>query len=207
MSLPEPELAHVKVVLEAVLFSASEPLSVAELKKVFQDEIGPDVIRRILDEIRKDWASRPIELINVASGWRIQVRPEFQRYIDRLGPHKPPKYSRAVMETLAIIAYRQPVTRGDIEEIRGVSVSGQILKTLEARGWIDMVGHREVPGKPGLYATTRAFLDDLGLRSLDELPAIEEIATLVQIDGLPVDVEHSSHSEYAGAGLEIVALR
>jgi segregation and condensation protein B len=198
MSLLEPELAHVKIVLEAALLSANEPLSVNDLKKLFQDEIAPDVIRRILDELKLDWAARPIELLNVASGWRIQVRREYQRYIDRLEPHRPPKYSRAVMETLAIIAYRQPVTRGDIEEIRGVSVSSQILKTLEARGWIDMVGHREVPGRPGLFATTRTFLDDLGLRSLDELPAIDDIASVVQLDAATSTGElvmlHSSKS-------------
>jgi segregation and condensation protein B len=197
MNLPDPELAHVKVVLEAALLSATEPLPINDLKKLFQDEIGPDVIRRILDEIKGEWSSRPVELVNVSSGWRVQVRPEFQRYIDRLEPHKPPKYSRAVMETLAIVAYRQPVTRGDIEEIRGVSVSSQILKTLEARGWIDVVGHREVAGKPALYATTRAFLDDLGLRSLDELPPIAEVANLVQMDvGLDANEDNST----TGAG-------
>jgi segregation and condensation protein B len=201
MNLPDPELAHVKVVLEAALLSATEPLAINELKKLFQDEIGPDVIRRILDEIKGEWSSRPVELVNVSSGWRVQVRPEFQRYIDRLEPHKPPKYSRAVMETLAIVAYRQPVTRGDIEEIRGVSVSSQILKTLEARGWIDVVGHREVAGKPALYATTRAFLDDLGLRSLDELPPIAEVANLVQID-VELDANQDDSTTESGEVLQ-----
>jgi segregation and condensation protein B len=201
MNLPDPELAHVKVVLEAALLSATEPLAINELKKLFQDEIGPDVIRRILDEIKGEWSSRPVELVNVSSGWRVQVRPEFQRYIDRLEPHKPPKYSRAVMETLAIVAYRQPVTRGDIEEIRGVSVSSQILKTLEARGWIDVVGHREVAGKPTLYATTRAFLDDLGLRSLDELPPIAEVANLVQID-VELDANQDDSTTESGEVLQ-----
>ncbi len=177
----DPELPQAKAILEAALLSSVEPLSILDLKKLFDDDIGQEVVRRILDEIKVEWASRPVELTDVASGWRFQVRPEYQRYVERLQRHKPPKYSRAVMETLAIIAYRQPVTRGDIEDIRGVSVSSQILKTLEARGWIDVVGHREVPGRPGLYATTKVFLDDVGLRSLDELPTFEEISNLVDL--------------------------
>ena len=139
-------------------------------------------MRRLLGELREQWGGRSVELVNCASGWRFQTRPEFQPYIDRLNPEKPPRYSRAVLETLAIIAYRQPVTRGDIEDIRGVVVSAPILQTLEARGWIDVVGHRETPGRPALYATTRGFLDDLGLRSLQELPPLEEIAKTLPLE-------------------------
>jgi segregation and condensation protein B len=180
MDLPLSDPSRAKRVLEAALLSSAEPLSVSDLRRLFDDEIGTDVIRRLLDEIRVDWADRSVELANVSSGWRFQVRVEYQRFLDRLNPQKPPRYSRAVLETLAIIAYRQPVTRGDIEEIRGVTVSSGILKALEARGWIDEVGHREVPGRPALYSTTRTFLDDLNLRSLDELPPLEDLGTLVE---------------------------
>jgi segregation and condensation protein B len=134
----------------------------------------------VLEELRTDWQGRGVELVNVASGWRFCTRPEYQKFLDRLNPQKPPRYSRAVMETLAIIAYRQPVTRGDIEDIRGVTVSSNIIKTLETRGWIDVVGYREVPGRPALYATTRLFLDDLNLQSLEELPPLEELGSLVE---------------------------
>jgi segregation and condensation protein B len=174
------DLGRVKVILETALLTTQEPLQVSELAKLFEGEIGNDTIRRLLEDLRSDWQGRGVELASVASGWRFQSRPEFQRYLDRLNPQKPPRYSRAVLETLAIIAYRQPVTRGDIENIRGVSVSPGVLKALEARGWIDIVGHREVPGRPGLYATTRGFLDDLGLRSLDELPPLDELGSLVE---------------------------
>ena len=162
-----------KRVLEAVLLSAQQSLTPAELKKVFLEEIGTDVIRVMLDELRVDWSERPLELIQLASGWRFRTRAEYLPYLGRLNPEKPPKYSRAVLETLAIIAYRQPVTRGDIEEIRGVTVSTQVIKTLEERGWIDVVGHRDTPGRPALLATTKKFLDDLGLRSVAELPPLE----------------------------------
>ena len=175
-----------KRIIEAALLSAQEPLSVAERKKLFDDEIGPDTVRRLLDELREDWAERAVELVNTASGWRFQTRPEFQPFIERLNPDKRPRYSRAVMETLSIIAYRQPVTRGDVEDIRGVTVSAQIIQTLESRGWIDTVGHRETPGRPALYATTRRFLDDLGLRSLQELPPLEEVAKTLQLERAPV---------------------
>lgn len=171
-----------KRIIEAALLSSQEPLSLAELKRLFEDEIGPDTLRRLLDELREDWSGRAVELVNLASGWRFQTRPEFQPFAERLNPDKPPRYSRAVMETLAIIAYRQPVTRGDVEDIRGVAVSAQIIQTLESRGWIDVVGHRDTPGRPALYATTRAFLDDLGLRSLQELPPLEEIARTLQLE-------------------------
>jgi len=171
-----------KRIIEAALLSSQEPLSLAELKRLFEDEIGPDTLRRLLDELREDWSGRAVELVNLASGWRFQTRPEFQPFAERLNPDKPPRYSRAVMETLAIIAYRQPVTRGDVEDIRGVAVSAQIVQTLESRGWIDVVGHRDTPGRPALYATTKAFLDDLGLRSLQELPPLEEIARTLQLE-------------------------
>ena len=162
-----------KRVLEAVLLSAQQPLSSAELKKVFLEEIGVDVLRVLLDELRVEWSDRPLELIQLASGWRFRTRAEFLPYLERLSPEKPPKYSRAVLETLAIIAYRQPVTRGDIEDIRGVTVATQIIRVLEERGWVDVVGHRDTPGRPALLATTKKFLDDLGLRSVTELPPLE----------------------------------
>jgi segregation and condensation protein B len=171
-----------KRIIEAALLSSQEPLSLADLKRLFEDEIGPDTLRRLLDELREDWSGRAVELVNTASGWRFQTRPEFQPFVERLNPDKRPRYSRAVMETLAIIAYRQPVTRGDVEDIRGVAVSAQIIQTLESRGWIDVVGHRDTPGRPALYATTKSFLDDLGLLSLQELPPLEEIARTLQLE-------------------------
>ncbi len=177
--------SEVKVVLEAALLAAREPIAVGELRKMFDEEIGADTVRRLLDELRESWKDRGVELVNTASGWRFQTRASVQRYIERIHPDKPPRYSRAVLETLAIVAYRQPVTRGDIENIRGVTVSTQIVKTLEDRGWIDVVGHREVPGHPALYATTKQFLDDLGLRSLQELPPLEEIAKTLELPQTP----------------------
>lgn len=168
-------LNQIKTILEAALLTNSDPLSVAELRKLFDEELSQEIIRKVLDELRLDWADKGVELVNVASGWRFQAKTEYQQYLDRLTPVKPPRYSRATMETLAIIAYRQPVTRGDIEEIRGVTVSSQVLKNLEVRGWIDVIGHRETPGRPALYATTQNFLDDLNLRSLEELPPLEEL--------------------------------
>ncbi|MBK7677119.1 SMC-Scp complex subunit ScpB [Accumulibacter sp.] len=174
-----PELpaspAELKRVLEAVLLSAREPLSLLDLRKLFADQVGADVLRGLLDEMRSDWSSRSLELLQVASGWRFRTRAEFMPYLERLNPEKPPRYSRAVLETLAIIAYRQPVTRGDIEDIRGVTVATQVIRVLEERGWVDVVGHRDTPGRPALLATTKKFLDDLGLRSLAELPALEQI--------------------------------
>ena len=173
---------EVKRIIEAALLSSQEPLSIADLKRLFEEEIGPDILRRVLDELREDWAGRAVELATLASGWRFQTRPEFLRFIDRINPEKRPRYSRAVMETLAIIAYRQPVTRGDVEDIRGVAVSAPIIQTLESRGWIDVVGHRDTPGRPALYATTKTFLDDLGLLSLQELPPLEEIARTLELE-------------------------
>ncbi len=164
--------AEAKRVLETALICASGPLPLPEMKALFDGELGSDTLRRLLDELGRDWQDRGVELVALASGWRFQSRPELRVYLDRLHPEKPPRYSRAAMETLAIVAYRQPVTRGDIEDIRGVTVSSQIVKQLEDRGWIDAIGYREAPGRPALYATTRQFLDDLGLASLDQLPAI-----------------------------------
>src|SRR5438552_16577572 len=173
--------SDVKRVLEAALLASPEPLGLPELKKLFDGEIATDTLRNLLAELAEEWKGRAVELVHVASGWRFQTAAEFQPYVERLAPEKPPRYSRAVMETLAIIAYRQPVTRGDIEDVRGVTVSSQIIQALEARGWIDAVGHRETPGRPALYATTRQFLDDLGLRSLQELPPLEEIAKTLEL--------------------------
>jgi segregation and condensation protein B len=170
--------SEVKNVLEAALLAASQPLTLPTLRKLFEEEINHDTLRLLLDELRRDWSGRGVELVNLASGWRFQTRPEFQRYLERLNPEKLPRYSRAVMETLAIIAYRQPVTRGDIEEIRGVAVSTHVIKTLEDRAWIDTVGYREVPGRPALFATTKTCLDDLGLVSLEELPLLDELREL-----------------------------
>jgi segregation and condensation protein B len=174
-----------KRILEAALLASSEPVSPTELKRLFDGELGVDAIRRLLAELADEWKGRSVELVSLSSGWRFQTRPEFQPYLERLFPEKPPRYSRAVMETLAIIAYRQPVTRGDIEDVRGVGVSTQIIQALETRGWIDVVGHRETPGRPALYATTTKVLDDLGLRSLDELPPLEEIAQTLELQVVP----------------------
>jgi len=168
-----------KLILETALLASQEPLSLAQLKRLFDEELDADTVRRLLDDLRTDWDGRGVELVSVASGWRFQTRPQFQHFVDRLNPQRPPKYSRAVMETLAIIAYRQPVTRGDIEDIRGVSVASTVLKALEGRGWVESLGHREVPGRPVLYGTTRQFLDDLSLRALDELPPLEEMGNLL----------------------------
>jgi segregation and condensation protein B len=180
-----PSLAEAKVVLETALLATQEPLAIADLRKLFDETIGADTLRRLLDELRADWASRGIELVHLASGWRFQTRPEFQHYLDRIDPDRAPRYSRAVLETLAIIAYRQPVTRGDIEDLRGVTVSANAIRALEARGWIDVVGHRDAPGRPALYATTKRFLDDLALRSLQELPPLEEIAKSLELAAAP----------------------
>lgn len=173
------DVAQAKRALEAVLMAASEPMAVNDLKRIFDGELSGDTVRNLLEEMRAEWKDRSVELTLVASGYRFRVKPEFQTYLDKLSSEKPPRYSRAVLETLAIIAYRQPVTRGDIEDIRGVQVSPHILKTLQDRGWIDEIGHKEVVGRPALFATTKHFLDDLNLRSLEELPPLHELqATL-----------------------------
>ncbi|WP_309249165.1 SMC-Scp complex subunit ScpB [Paraburkholderia sp. CNPSo 3281] len=163
-----------KIVLETALICTQEPLKIGELRKLFADDISADTVRNLLEDLRQEWSGRGVELVGLASGWRFQSKPAMRTYLDRLHPEKPPRYSRAVLETLAIIAYRQPVTRGDIEEIRGVTVNTQVVKQLEDRNWIEVIGHRDVPGRPALYATTREFLDDLGLKSLDELPPLDD---------------------------------
>lgn len=172
--------AKTRQILEAALLTAQEPLPVSELRKLFNNELSAAVLANLLEEVREQWRDSGIELVTVASGWRFQTKAEMQPYLERLTPQKAPRYSRAILETLAIIAYRQPVTRGDIEEIRGVGVSSAILKTLVARGWIEAVGHRNVPGKPELFATTAHFLDDLNLRSIEELPPLEEMKSLLE---------------------------
>lgn len=182
-------LGEIKTILETALLVSQEPLTPHQLGKLFDEAPGAETLRKLLDELRSDWSGRGVELVSVAGGWRFQSRPEYQKYLDRLNPEKPPRYSRAVLETLAIIAYRQPVTRGDIEEIRGVAVSTQVIRTLEERGWIDAIGHREVPGRPALLATTRKFLDDLNLRTLNELPPLEELAALDSLPGGTVGIE------------------
>ena len=165
--------AQAKRVLETALICSQQPLPVREMRELFSDMLGLDTIKQLLDQLRLDWAQRGVELVQVASGWRFQSRPEMREYLDRLHPEKPPRYTRATMETLAIIAYRQPVTRGDMEDIRGVTINATIIKQLEDRGWVEVIGHREAPGRPALFATTRQFLDDLGIASLDQLPVID----------------------------------
>ena len=187
-----------KRVLETALLCASQPLQVRELRQLFHDELGTDTLKTLLESIQQDWQQRGLELVQVASGWRMQSRPEMRDYLDRLHPEKPPKYSRAAMETLAIIAYRQPVTRGDIEDIRGVTVNSLVIKQLEDRGWVEVIGQRETVGRPMLYATTRQFLDDLGIASLDQLPPLEtqgahqdffeQLASAPEVDPAQMDI-------------------
>lgn len=173
-------------VLETALICAHQPLPVRELRRLFDGAVSADTVRMLLDALAQDWQGRGVELVCVASGWRFQSRPEMRVHLERLYPDKPARYSRATMETLSIVAYRQPVTRGDIEDIRGVTVSTQIVRQLEERGWIEVIGHREGPGRPALYATTRQFLDDLGLKSLDQLPSLEAIGSDPVADANPV---------------------
>lgn len=175
--------AEAKRVLETALLCAQAPMQLREMRALFDDQVGSDTLRSLLDELMQDWQGRGVELVALASGWRFQSRPQMRVHLDRLHPEKPRRYSRAVMETLAVVAYRQPVTRGDIEDIRGVTVGSEIVKQLEERGWIETIGHREAPGRPALYATTRQFLDDLGLSSLDQLPAIDAPAAATLADG------------------------
>ena len=186
-----------KVVVEAALLTAEQPLSMPDLRRLLNDELNADTVRVLLDQLRSDWNGRGLELVALSSGWRFQSAPAMRHYLDRLNPERPPRYSRAVMETLAIIAYRQPVTRGDIEDVRGVTVSSSVIKTLEERGWIEVVGHREVPGRPALFSTTREFLDDLGLRSLAELPALQESAGDVpaELELQLVEAHYATRSE------------
>ncbi|PUE10533.1 SMC-Scp complex subunit ScpB [Limnohabitans sp. T6-20] len=183
--------AQAKRVLETALLTAGQPLSLRDMRVLFDDALGADTLRQMLQDLQQEWAQKGLELTSVASGWRFQSRPELRQYLDRLHPEKPPKYTRAVLETLAIIAYRQPVTRGDMEDIRGVTINSQILKQLEDRGWVEVIGHRETVGRPGLYATTRQFLDDLGLSALDQLPMLSQVdgqttALSGLVDELPV---------------------
>ncbi len=165
--------ADAKRVLETALICSQQPLPLNEMRVLFNDEVGSDTLKSLLAELQDEWAQGGVELVCVATGWRFQSRPEMREYLDRLHPEKPPKYTRATLETLAIIAYRQPVTRGDMEDIRGVTINSLLLKQLEDRGWVEVIGHRETVGRPGLYATTRQFLDDLGLASLDQLPTLD----------------------------------
>src|SRR6266498_354372 len=188
------ELKQTKGILEAALLVAGEPVPIAQLAKLFDPPLDTETIRKLLDELRDDWSGRTVELVQVASGWRFQGTPAIQPFLDRLSPEKPPRYSRAVMETLAIIAYQQPVTRGDIEAIRGVAVATSVVKALEDRQWVEVVGHRETPGRPALYATTKTFLDDLGLRSLSELPPLAELdpSHLLEIPNAPTKAAEAS---------------
>ena len=170
-------------VLETALICAHQPLSVKDMRTLFQDEVGADTLKDMLDDLASHWTGRGVELVQVASGWRFQSRPEMREFLDRLHPEKPPRYTRATLETLAIIAYRQPVTRGDMEDIRGVTINSLLIKQLEDRGWVEVIGHRETVGRPALFATTRQFLDDLGLQSLAQLPALDPVGE--RVDGEP----------------------
>jgi segregation and condensation protein B len=215
---PSDNPEDLKVVLEAALLATIEPLSLAELKRMFEQDapdqgLSNDVLRRALDDLRAQWHGRGVELVQVADGWRFQTRAEMQPWLSRLKNEKPPRYSRAVLETLAIIAYRQPVTRGDIEDIRGVSVNPNIIKTLEERGWIEAIGHRDVPGRPALFGTTGHFLSDLGLVTLSELPPLEELGNLVTPDEtalipeLREDLADNSVPQAFGAVIETARAR
>lgn len=194
--------SEAKKVLETALLCAHEPLSLVDMKKLYVEmegeEAGVDgeTVKQLLDDLSADWSDKGIEIVKLSTGWRFQSRPEMKIYLERLNPEKPPKYTRATLETLAIIAYRQPVTRGDIEEIRGVTVNSQTIKMLEDRGWIEAIGHRDVPGRPALFATTKQFLDDLGLTSLDQLPPLQQVAqgevqegSLLELQALAADLE------------------
>lgn len=200
--------AQAKRVLETALLTAGQPLSMRDMRVLFDDALGADTLRQMLQDLQQEWAQKGLELISVASGWRFQSRPELRPFLDRLHPEKPPKYTRAVLETLAIIAYRQPVTRGDMEDIRGVTINSQILKQLEDRGWVEVIGHRETVGRPGLYATTRQFLDDLGLSSLDQLPMLSQVdgqtsALSGLVDELPIQPSLSLEDALDDIGVSI----
>ena len=193
-----------KRVLETALICAQQPLPLREMGVLFNGALTADTLKLLLEELQNDWSRRGVELVHVATGWRFQSRPQMREYLDRLHPEKPPRYTRATLETLAIIAYRQPVTRGDMEDIRGVTINSMILKQLEDRGWVEVIGHRETVGRPGLYATTRQFLDDLGLESLDQLPAMDSAAgqasMLAQIEfGLAAPVADDLEAQLPGS--------
>jgi segregation and condensation protein B len=193
--------SEAKRILETALICAQQPVLVRDMRVLFQEEIGADTLKSILLELQQDWSFKGVELVNVATGWRFQSRPEMREYLDRLTPEKPPKYTRAVLETLAIIAYRQPATRGDMEDIRGVTINSLILKQLEDRGWIEVIGHRDSVGRPALFATTKQFLDDLGIESLAQLPELGPLQeqVLEQLERFeeekPVQTTHESQAE------------
>jgi segregation and condensation protein B len=188
---------EIKIILEAALLAAQEPLPVSELRKMFEDEVDADTLRLLLEELREAWVGRGVELVVTASGWRFQTKASLQKFLERIHPERAPRYSRAVLETLAIIAYRQPVTRGDIEDVRGVSVSTEVIRRLEERNWIEVLGHKEVPGRPALYGTTKVFLDDLGLRSLEELPPLEDIVKSLDLTQIPTPAPEQAPEESA----------
>ena len=183
-------------ILETALICAQQPLQVRDMRALFDDRLSYDTLKNLLYELQQDWLQSGVELVNVASGWRFQSRPEMREYLDRLQPEKPPRYTRATLETLAIIAYRQPVTRGDIEEVRGVTVNSLLLKQLEERGWVEIIGHRETIGRPALFATTKLFLDDLGLQSLDQLPLLDTAAQQVNVIEVLFAVEPMAQAEF-----------
>ena len=193
--------SEAKRILETALICAQQPMLVRDMRVLFEEEIGADTLKSILLELQQDWSFKGVELVSVATGWRFQSRPEMREYLDRLTPEKPPKYTRAVLETLAIIAYRQPATRGDMEDIRGVTINGLILKQLEDRGWVEVIGHRDSVGRPALFATTKQFLDDLGIESLAQLPELGPLQeqVLEQLerfeDEKPSQVTHESQAE------------
>ncbi|MBU4612659.1 SMC-Scp complex subunit ScpB [Achromobacter sp. GG226] len=193
--------SEAKLVLETALLCAPQPLGLVDMRRLFDDELDGQTVRSLLDELREDWRERGLELARLATGWRFQSRPGMQRYLERLTPERPPKYSRAALETLAIIAYRQPVTRGDIEDIRGVTVSTNVVRALEDRGWIEVIGHREAPGRPALLGTTRQFLDDLGLAALDELPPLDAPETAATLAALAAELGQATGEDTAEARL------
>ena len=201
-------MVDAKRVLETALICSQQPLPVRDMRALFDEALGADTLKSLLEELKNDWTNRGVELVNVATGWRFQSRPEMREYLDRLHPEKPPRYTRATLETLAIIAYRQPVTRGDMEDIRGVTISSLLIKQLEDRGWVEVIGHREAPGRPALYATTKQFLDDLGLASLDQLPLLDSPVQQEEAFGmfanrLEEGAEVSSTSDFRAGDAEL----
>ena len=199
-------LTDVKRVTETALICATAPLTVKDLQLLFQDAVSADTVKQVLAQLQADWHGRGVELVAVASGWRFQSRPEMRPFLDRLHPEKPPKYTRAVLETLAIVAYRQPVTRGDIEDIRGVTVNSAIVKQLEDRGWIEVIGHRDTVGRPALFATTRQFLNDMGVASLDQLPPLDAMGQELadQLTSDPFAGHAGSHADPAQLDLPVI---